>query len=95
MAKTETMKCISTIKEDLDVAGFKQTDNTDRKTLRQSFDWIVGESQKRKKTGTDWYYERGESSHREIGSVGAKKSKLIKTVLKCISYGLIGPIRES
>lgn len=34
MAKTATKKCISTVKEDPDAAGLKQTDNKDRKTFR-------------------------------------------------------------
>lgn len=54
-AKTETMKCISALKEDLDAdAGItkKDTNYIDRNTFkRPPFDWTVDQREKRKKTG--------------------------------------------
>ena len=73
-AKTETMKWISAIKEDLDAAGIIQADIVDRKTFRQKvFDWKVGQREKRKKTGTAWSDERKKAHSERMKQVWAQR----------------------
>lgn len=65
---------------------------TDRKSFRHKvYVWKAGKKEKRKKTRPVYSLMKGNDSiHREQSDVGTKKSKLIKTVLRCILIGLIG-----
>lgn len=74
------MKWISAIKTDIDAARTKQADIPVWKTFRHK---VFG-----RKVGQCPFRENE-------ASVEAKKDKPIKTVLRCISHGAIGPIHES
>lgn len=69
-----------------------KADITDRKSFRHKvYVWKAGKREKRKKTRPVYSLMKGtDSNHRERSDVGTKKSKLIKTVLRCILIGLIG-----
>lgn len=77
-AKTETIKWIAAIREDLKDAGIVQTDILNRKTFRQKvFDWKVGQRQKR--TGTTWTEERKRAHSERMKEVWVqRKSNLSK-----------------
>lgn len=84
---TETVKWTSTIKEELDASAVTQTDITDKKTFRRNvFYRTFVQMEKRTKTGAVWSDER-KRAHKE-------KTNLIKTVVRFVSRGPIGPIRE-
>lgn len=69
-----------------------KADITGRKSFRHRVCvWKAGKREKRKKTRPVYSLMKGNDSiHRERSDVGKKKSKLIKTVLRCILIGLIG-----
>ena len=73
-AKTETMKWIAAIREDLKEAGISQKDILDRKVYRnQIYDWKVDQMEKRKKTATPWTDERKKAHSERMKQVWAQR----------------------
>lgn len=71
-AKTETIKWIAAIKEDLKLASITQTDILNREIFRQKiFDWNIGQKETVRRPGTTWSDERKKAHSERMKQVWA------------------------